>query len=145
MTREAAGEIVLGTGSLNWPRAERQSDRYGLVFLLDPSDQPAPLPEAPGLDGRRGHLVARVVDPRPSYHLGDGSRGIFPPEVPLALKEQRVLGEGHLFFERHPESGPATAVGLRPEDGRSSDWLDPEVLYELHNSGVDLTFVPHDA
>lgn len=145
MTPDAAGTIVLGTGSLNWPPEERKSDRYGLVCLLDPSDEPIPLAEAPGLAGSRGRLLARVVDSCPSYHVGDVFRGIFPPKVPLALGAERVLGQGALFFERGPESGHAAAVGLKPGDGRRSDWLDPEVLYGLHNSGVDLVFVPDGA
>lgn len=30
------------------------------------------------------------------------------------------------------------AVGLRPLDGRETDWLDPHVLYRLHDQTVAL-------
>ncbi|MDQ3318612.1 MAG: hypothetical protein M3522_14945 [Actinomycetota bacterium] len=147
-----AAEIILGTGSLNWPAGERKSDRYGLVLLLDAAEEPTHL-GGPGanaahttaseLAGTRGRLIARVVTPRASYHVGDVFRGIFPPEAPLAVGEKRVLGTGTLFFGGG--ASPTTAVGLEPEDGRPDDWLDPEVLYELHNSIIELFFMPHPA
>jgi hypothetical protein len=31
-------------------------------------------------------------------------------------------------------------VGLKPEDGRETDWLDPNALYQVHDQIVDLFF-----
>jgi hypothetical protein len=49
------------------------------------------------------------------------------------LNEEVVLGTGTLFFE---EDG----VGLLPDDGRKSLWLDIHALYRVHDQIVTLFF-----
>ncbi len=130
---------LIGTGILNWPTTERVNDRYGIVALW-PQDDPygqAPLPMAPKpLDGVRGQLIAKVLETRESTHIGDLFRKIYPvtPEV----GEEIVLGEGVVFYQM--EADGRTYIGLKPEDGRSNDWMDPKKLYRAHAQYVELYF-----
>lgn len=128
----------LGTGILIWPTRERRTDRYGIVRLetrlaesLYDSSESIVLSKKRA--GRSGKLVAIVRETRPSRHIGDLFRNIFP-ETPQ-VGERIVLGEGRLFFEDE-------CVGLKPTDGRPTDWLDPHALYRAHFQTVTLFFEP---
>lgn len=131
--------LHLGTGWLQWPRVERVSDRYGTIrlFKFDPNenetsfvDYPPNLPM-----GKYGKLIAEVIETQESSHIGDLLRGLFPqtPEI----GEKMVLGEGILFVEVDEYS---PVIGLKPLEERDSDWLNPEVLYRLHDQRVSLSF-----
>ncbi len=52
-----------------------------------------------------------------------------------------MLGRGTLFYEAPPDY---CAVGLAPEDGRTTDWLDIRALYDAHAQVVDLWFVAEE-
>ena len=132
--------ILLGTGALDWNRDERKSDRYGTVSLFLTMEHDVPLNLQPSYEwqGKRGCLLAIVRENHRSSHVGDRARGFFPPQEPLPLGTELTLGEGVLFIEQ--EDG--MAVGLAPDDGRLKDWLDPNVLYQLHSQTVDLFFSP---
>ena len=135
----------LGTGVLTWDGFERRSDRYGSVYLIPEGHNslttgPSPsqvLPTVNELTGRVGHLVATVLEARKSTHIGDLFRDIFPstPDVGAEM----VLGHGRLYAKalRHV---PGLYVGLQPLDGRSTDWLDPNQLYRVHEQTVRLEF-----
>lgn len=136
--------IELGIGRLSWPRGERVSDRYGVVLLMADGDsfaepsqyiRPAHRPV-----GQRGTLVAEALETRESTHIGDLFRGLFP-ETP-AVGERIILGSG-TFFTEDTDWG-ALLMGLSPDDGRHSDWLDPKALYRAHEQTVRLTFEPED-
>lgn len=134
--------IEIGTGRLTWSRHERISDRYGTVMLMLDGDS---LNEPSGyvrLDrsqvGRTGTLTAEVLATRESTHIGDLFRGL-TPETP-DVGELIVLGAGDLFIGR--EDFGADVAGLLPDDGRSTDWLDPRQLYRAHEQTVRLTFTP---
>ena len=128
---------LIGTGILNWPRQERVFDRYGLVGLW-PRDndhgESLPMDIVP-LDGFRGQLIALVLEARKSTHIGDLFRGFFPetPEV----GEEIILGEGVVFYEM---TEGKVLIGLKPEDGRKADWLNPKKLYRAHSQYVELYF-----
>lgn len=115
--------IVLGEGILDWPKAERISNRYGAVFLL-PAD-----PGGPGGSAIRpdvpvdtdGTLSAEVLATRRSHHVGDLFRGIYPTTP--SVGETITLGTGRLFVERGCDVD--VTVGLCPAERRDSDWLDP--------------------
>jgi hypothetical protein len=131
--------MQLGEGRLTWPRGERVSDRYGTVCLMVDGDSLTPttayITLDHGIDGQRGTLIAEVIETRESTHIGDLFRGIFPvtPEV----GERITLGTGTVFFARDFD---ADQIGLRPDDGRDSDWLDPNALYRAHEQTVRLMF-----
>ena len=129
---------LIGTGILNWPRHERMFDRYGLVALWPRDDEygsPLPMDVVP-LEGVRGQLIAKVLEARQSTHIGDLFRDL-RPETP-EVGEEIVLGEGVVFYELHEDG--QVFVGLKPEDGRTNDWLDPKMLYRAHAQYVELYF-----
>jgi len=121
----------LGTGVLVWDGAERRSDRYGTVCLVASLSSKGKVRLVQAKEGARGHLVAIVKETRQSRHIGDLSHGVFPktPEVGQKI----TLGEGTMFFE-------GESVGLRPDDSRSTQWLDMRALYNAHDQTVTLYF-----
>jgi hypothetical protein len=68
---------------------------------------------------------------REATHIGDLFHRVFPTQP--RLNEHVVLGEGTLFFD---EDG----VGLSPDDGRDTLWLNMHALYRVHNQTVTLFF-----
>ena len=126
---------VLGEGVLNWSRAERIGDRYGAIRLAATpwGDDYVTWQDAPA--GAEGTLCALVVATRESGHIGDPFRGIGPstPEV----GDEIALGTGTLFTE---DDDGVPVIGVRPDDGRDTDWMDPWALYRCHNQTVRLEF-----
>ena len=147
--------VIIGKGMLNWHRHERVGDRYGTVVLYrewpdehkpsieDYRDVDGAYPDPVGIGklptGEKGHLRATVVRNRESGHIGDLFRGLFPPDTPPAPGTVVELGQGELFVER---VNGTDYVGLKPDDGRAADWLDPQALYSVHEQTVVLEFVP---
>ena len=142
--------VVLGVGVLNWPARERRGDRYGLIGLNsksggydgensieDAKKYKALPPEQDPVYGKHGKLVAMVLETRQSGHIGDLFHGVFPvtPEV----GQEIALGEGTLFHEE--SEGFDGLVGLRPDDGRNTLWLDINSLYRCHDQTVELRFI----
>ncbi len=132
--------IVLGTGVLNWHPDERRTDRYGTVYLNRAPDDhtfdPVRFDDPPV--GTRGRLVAVILATRPSFHVGDWSRG-HTPTTPTA-GEEITLGTGTVFVE--PSRYGTTEIGLRPDDDRDTAWLDPAALYRCHEQTVRLELRP---
>jgi hypothetical protein len=154
--------MILGEGVLTWARHERVTDRYGTVGLMTEGHAHADL-VAQGMteqqatvnaylhsnptwldvhtvpEGTRGTLQVRVIRTRQSGHIGDLFRGLSPttPEVGEVI----VLGTGTVF---HDGDGDGIYIGLRPDDGRDADWLDPEALYRAHEQTVELQFLPEE-
>lgn len=119
----------IGTGVLDWEREERISDRYGLLELfLRPGELVTLNRIAQPLHGK---LFAVVREVRRSSHIGDLFHGVKPsmPEVGDRIQ----LGTGTIFFEDE-------AVGLMPDDGRSTLWMNIHALYRVHNQTVTLYF-----
>ena len=140
-------QTSLGRGVLTWTPYERQSDRYGVVYLIEeghdsftrePSPSQVDEAVACAFEGFAGELIAVVKAARISTHIGDIHRGVYPrkPEVGQVI----VLGKGRLFRAPIVEGG--VGVGLRPDDGRAVDWLSIRALYDAHEQTVDLSFVP---
>lgn len=144
--------VLLGIGVLNWPRAERVGDRYGVVFLNRESggyrypgeeDPREPAPEYKDIRdvsaGEHGRLVAVVLKARESGHIGDLFHGVGPrtPKVGRRI----TLGTGTLFFET-AEGMNGIGAGLRPDDGRATLWLKIRALYDCHDQTVELWFYP---
>ena len=121
----------LGTGVLTWNPAERVSDRYGTVYLLTELDSGETVRLAKTNEGKRGRLIAVVEETRASRHIGDLFHGV-RPEIP-EVGQKIILGEGTLFFQDD-------LVGVCPEDGRKTLWLNIRPLYQTHEQTVTLHF-----
>ena len=141
--------IELGIGQLSWHADERVTDRYGTVGLYldadprDPvtTDRVAWSEEGLAAEGKRGTLVAYVIETRPSAHVGDLHRDFQTSEP--EVDEQIELGSGTLFFEEL-EGNDLSYVGVKPDDDRASDWLSPTELYRCHQQTVRLCFAVED-
>ena len=129
--------VTVGEGRLTWPRHERVGDRYGAVMLAQEGNLDAHVRFNSSLSGSRGTLIAEVMDVRPSPHIGDLFRGLFPTTPQVG--ERIVLGTGTVFMDMSRDG--ADAIGLQPDDGRSTDWLDPEALYRAHWQTVSLELI----
>jgi len=137
--------ILIGMGSLSWPRMERVSDRYGSIGVYNEDSTEKTVCKGANLNvatiqnmaGNKGQLIAKIIETRKSTHIGDLFRGFFP-SMP-GVGEEIVLGDGRLF---HAITDGVDTVGLLPEDGRASDWLNPENLYRAHEQTIELYFLP---
>ena len=130
--------MPLGEGFLLWLAQERHTDRWGLVCLAERREENAanvPL-HTRGLVGRRGRLVAQVLEVRQEPVLGDVFRWLMP-ETPK-VGEIFELGEGTIMRDG------AFRVGCRPDDGRPIDWLNPKALFRAKLHLVRLWFLPAD-
>ena len=129
--------LALGDGVLIWQSFERQSDRYGFVRLVQDHEgesQNVPL-SLENSEGRVGRLIAEVLETRQPTRMCDVYRGLFTEKPDKG--ELILLGTGTLL------AGKDHAVGCEPEDGRETDWLDPDALYRCHGQTVRLHFVPN--
>lgn len=138
--------IKIGTGVFTWEGGERRCQRYGNVHLAD-SPYSGKLTGIPfNLDlgaltpmlGKRVRITCTVTATRKSGHVGDQFLGIQP--VTPNMGEVIVLGVGLLVvgIVKPWESRVTTSIGLLPEDCRSKFWLDPKILYRLHDQTVDM-------
>ena len=165
---------LLAEGRLDWPRLERQTDRYGVVNIQtggrhpkeyerellekliarakaspgkgivhqaeeDPTAEYATFRDAPV--GAVGRLLVKVLATRESYHIGDFERNIKPTTPKVG--EVIILGDGELFVEMAGYNDTfINSIGVRPENGRERDWMDPHALYRAHDQTVELSFEP---
>lgn len=143
------GTRITGTGILGWDGSERRSDRYGTFVLMstgyDDNGSAVAGWSAPpaSLAGRRVRIVATVTATRGSSHIGDIFRGIYPTTP--ALGEEVDLGTGVLFVHHFDwPNGEGLGVGLRPDDGRPDNWMDPGKLYRLHDQTVSVVIETTD-
>jgi len=127
-------KILLGIGILNWDRGERVSDRYGFVKLFTSVNNEETLLFDKSQNDKKGRLIAEVIRTRKSDHIGDLFHGVFP--VTPKVGENIILGDGALIVDDD-------AVGLIPNDGRETLWLDIDKLYRAHLQTVKLYF-EHD-
>ena len=146
---------LVACGILNWHRNERIYDRYGSIHLhmglIRFNGEPVAsdyIIFPSGLDGLRGKLIAKVLESRQTSHCGDIARGIIPSRPERG--ETIELGEGTVFInscsdKRFPkaEQCAISTIGIIPDDGRETDWLNPEALYRLHEQTVALFFAPY--
>jgi hypothetical protein len=105
---------LLGTGLLSWPNNERIAGRYGIVTLF----RTANIDE--GERGLQGLPWNVDVDALVGKH---GALSAYLPDG-----HEVVLGSGTFFTER--DYG-LTYVGLKPDEPREEDWLDPVMLHKV--------------
>ena len=134
---------LIGTGILNWDGHERRSRRYGSVTIGSTGYTPD-VAYASSLDqgwleqyaGEQVRLVAVVIEARASEHAGDAFLGLMPQRPTVGEQIEIGVGKLALFpiqWGEHP-----VAVALKPSDGREELWLDPRILYRLHDQTVEL-------
>ena len=131
-------------GVLTWHAKERRSDRYGGIGLLerapasiDDDDVPCvSLAKLRPLIGRTVKVTAWVREARESFHIGDIARGI-SAKGRAKVGEPIDLGQGELI---DVEIADDMEQFLFCRDGREkkNDWIDPRLLYRLHNQTVDV-------
>lgn len=140
---------LIASGIFMWSGPERRCRRYGYVYNADTnynSDVTVATKtlteEALSLFvGKRVRLTAKVIENRQSGHAGDlfCLPKMFPvmPEV----GEEIVLGIGEFSTTSDPDTVAGSAVdiafGVVPSDGRDYFWIDPRVLYRLHDQTVE--------
>jgi len=130
----------IGYGIFMWMAGERQTGRYGYVFMSRHDfaqkvfvEATLDNEQAESFIGKKVRLICKIVDTRKSGHVGDRFLSI-KPSTP-AQGEEIELGVG--LFSKTEELGE-TVVGLEPNDGRDVNWVDPRVLYRLHDQTVEL-------
>ncbi len=131
-----------------WQLVERIArslcDRYGYVYLLADGDSTTATCRYARMSviaadvGKPVTLKALVTETRPSTHVGDWFRGVFP--VTPEIGETITLGRGALATSKNCEG--KLQVGIKPEDGRGVDWLDIKALYRCHEQTVELFYEP---
>lgn len=140
---------TIGSGIFTWCSSERRSGRYG-TFFLAPSDLEERVQRDVHLDvaalraleGRNVRIALRILESRPSGHLGDQFLKVFPGAPPavgsvieLAVGRLLLADHSHHDARYHPTQ---VGIGTAPSDGRAELWLDPRVLYVLHDQTVEL-------
>lgn len=137
----------LGTGMVTWDRGERIDDRYGFIYFYEENSQgesvgsaEMDIVKAKELADReiRGKLVAEVRETRESTHVGDWFHNVYPttPEVGEVIE----LSEVGTFVVTRNYYGDL-AVGIRPDDGRDTLWMNIRALYRVHEQTVELFLV----
>lgn len=138
----------LASGVFGWSREERCTNRYGkFEFRTEPydggvvADVSYDVDAMEALVGNKVRLVARVTATRKSGHCGDLYLGIKPSTPKLG--EEIELGVGTLLIEAGDDTD--CRIGLKPSDGREEFWIDPRILYRLHDQTVELLAEKTDA
>jgi hypothetical protein len=140
---------TIGSGIFSWCSSERRSGRYG-AFFLAPSDFEERVQRDVHLDvaalraleGRKVRIALRILESRPSGHAGDQFLKIFPGAPPpvgsvieLAVGHLLLADHSHHDIRYHPTQ---VGIGTAPSDGRAELWLDPRILYVLHDQTVEI-------
>lgn len=142
-------KTLLATGTFMWDGPERRSQRYGYFYANNSSfDDAAEVTpaycatEAEALEGQKVKIVVKIVESRPSGHAGDLYLDILPTTPNVG--EEIELGIGTLDLQPSPHCSDVTYLGLKPSDGRGMYWLDPHILYRLHDQTVEIYAIPTD-
>jgi len=141
--------ILIGIGHLTWEMVERQSGRYGTIYLSPPTESGDGESSSQGAGSNifvkmpsdisgYGRITAKVLSPRESNHVGDRIRGFYP-SLPNE-GEQIVLGEGMAYYDKGIND--VACFGVQPLNGRKQFWMSPENLFKCHSSVVELTWEP---
>ncbi len=133
----------LGYGIFMWNSPERRSRRYGLVYPSDRNFDESVTCKwqfdrelAESLVGQRVRLFCHVRETRDSGHAGDAFLSL-KPSTPI-LSEVITVGVGPFCMAEVPiDNKCGFGIGICPSDGREKFWLDPRVLYRLHDQTVD--------
>ena len=132
-------------GTVGWGRDDRISGRYGGIQLsaghanvnLGETSPVIGLSSLTHFYGKRVTVSALVTVARKSYHDGDLYRGYKPRVTPVGTTVE--LGTG-IVMALEDLYGSETLIFCREERlGFPDCWMDPELLYALHDHDVVLT------
>ena len=133
--------MLIGKGILTWDGKERREGRYGALKLnqetfkndVKRSDTYLDTEAVKSFKGRV-RITCKVLETRESGHIGDVFLGIRPstPEMGEVIE----VGVGLPLLEKSWDDIPSLL--LTPEDGRLVNWIDPRILYRLHDQTVEL-------
>jgi hypothetical protein len=128
----------IGYGIFMWMSDERVSGRYGSFFLAPSTfDEKVNVQAEMELHGpfvgKRVKITVKVIESRQSGHAGDHFLHI-KPSMPN-VGEEITLGIGVLstinrYFQLE--------YVLEPETSREINYIDPRVLYRLHDQTVEV-------
>lgn len=130
----------IAQGIFCWDATERRSDRYGCFYVNDSSyDGKKTLiqkvyPSSKKFDGKRVKITIKVLENRPSGHIGDAFLGLVPD--PLAAGKTLELAIGTLRIVKNYDGNPAFEV--HPDKSRETFWIDPRNFYKLHDQTVEV-------
>jgi hypothetical protein len=132
----------VGHGIVGWSSTERRSNRYGSINLGSEgysgngtTTNGMNVDRLLTMRGKRVKVMCKVIEARDSAHIGDHFLNIMPTTPDVG--EDIVVGVGVLDLELSFD-GVSYDLVLRPNDGREELWIDPRVLYRLHDQTVDL-------
>jgi hypothetical protein len=133
-------DMLRGYGIFMWTAQERRSNRYGAFYLATQTyDETVTVradlhDDLKALVGKRVKVSCRVLANRVSGHVGDLFLNIFPttPEVGETVE----LGVATLALE--PTDDGETQIVMIPDDDRDELWIDPRLLFRLHDQTVGL-------
>ena len=130
--------VMLGEGVLVWKKLEQVQDRYGTVTLLQSTSDERDTVKfrSEGMSGKTGTLIAQIVATRPCPAEADWFRQIW--HVAPNEGELIGLGTGTCFFEGD------SAVGVKPDQDRDIDWMNPYALHRCSCQSVRLYFLPRE-
>lgn len=144
-------ESVTLRGVFTWHGNERRTERYGGIMLMQrpPMDWADDTCGSVSLDpfrplkGKRVRVTATVIEARKSIHVGDLFRQIFPSQPDVG--EVVHLGDGVVVGFEHGADYDHMLFRRKGRHQTGGDWMDPRLLYRLHDQTVDLTVTPLDA
>lgn len=135
--------MLVGKGILCWSREERVTNRYGSIHLNDrpyegsaQASADVDVPTLTALDGKRVRIACKVIESRQSSHVGDKFLHLKPVQPDTG--EVIELGVGFLSIQRASWDASVIEICLRPNDGREDLWINPRVLYRLHDQTVEV-------
>lgn len=161
--------MIVARGIFQWDGSERRSDRYGTFaitahdedsaittkgekvvfsdFSADDHEAFANLAAIMDLEGKNVSIKVKVIETRQSRHVGDVFRGIKPSTPKLGTVIDLGIGELYIEHSTWPagECCGDVFIGLKPADGRDTDWFDPRKLYQLHCQTVEVEIEETDA
>ena len=138
--------FFIGRGIFTWDGEERRTLRYGYVTIHGADYlekvQTSSLLEVGLISdfvGQQMTLTVKIIETRQSGHVGDHFLKIYPSSP--KVEEIIVLGTGTLSI-KSTSFGIGYAIGLVPKDGREDFWIDPRILYRLHDQTVEIFMTP---
>lgn len=132
----------IGSGILTWCSTERSNDRYGTIVLDHTNYERTVFNDivfntdiVEKYIGKHVRLIAIVTESRKSSHCGDLTYNIKPTMPEEGVEITIGIGE---FFQEDTQWSKYPAVGLKPDTERTIWWLNPYILYNLHDQSIEL-------